>query len=448
MIEPIMYIGIGFLFAGLLVIGVIPLVHARAVRLTRKRLEAMTPMSLAEIQAEKDQLRAEFAMTTRRLEMSVDELKIKSNNQLAEIGKKSEAIGRLRLELNEKTETMFALEARERQLIEEIANVRTELAARTEALAAIEQSFAGAQTQMGEITGRLDDSTRAADGQRVELVALRAQVEALHAQVEAYEIEARDLNARLTAKSSEAEASNRVLGEERTRTEVLGSRVNELERHLLAQTTEAEILERRVQELNMRADEQGRLLGERDYAAAQLRSESEAAARKEADIRHEFAEAENISRAAMERLRAEKIMVESQLKRGEEERAKLVRDIESIRREAETASAAERMENTVMRDRIAELAAEMARITSLIEGPGNPIETILAESARAGGNGAGNGASAGSTSGDGKGSLTDRIRALQTRPRVASASQASVPQGSYEAPHEGPHKEPQLAAKV
>ena len=32
MIEPIMYIGIGFLFAGLLVIGVIPLVHARAER--------------------------------------------------------------------------------------------------------------------------------------------------------------------------------------------------------------------------------------------------------------------------------------------------------------------------------------------------------------------------------------------------------------------------------
>jgi hypothetical protein len=80
------------------------------------------------------------------------------------------------------------------------------------------------------------------------------------------------------------------------------------------------------------------------------------------------------------------------------------------------------MENAVMRDRIAELAAEMARITSLIEGPGNPIETILAETARTGSNGTGNGA--GATSGDGKGSLTDRIRALQTRPRVAAASQA------------------------
>ena len=34
MIESVMYIGIGFLIAGLLVIGVLPLVHGRAVRLT------------------------------------------------------------------------------------------------------------------------------------------------------------------------------------------------------------------------------------------------------------------------------------------------------------------------------------------------------------------------------------------------------------------------------
>jgi len=46
MVEPIMYIGIGFLIAGLLVIGCIPLVHARAVRLTMRRLEALTPLSM------------------------------------------------------------------------------------------------------------------------------------------------------------------------------------------------------------------------------------------------------------------------------------------------------------------------------------------------------------------------------------------------------------------
>ena len=75
MIESIMYVGIGFLTAGLLVIGVIPLVHARAVRLTMRRLEALTPLSMAEIQADKDLLRAEFAMSTRRLELSVEQIK-------------------------------------------------------------------------------------------------------------------------------------------------------------------------------------------------------------------------------------------------------------------------------------------------------------------------------------------------------------------------------------
>src|SRR3981081_1256230 len=134
MIEPIMYMGIGVLVAGLLVIGAIPLVHARAVRLTMKRLEAMTPMSMAEIQADKDQLRAEFAMSTRRLEMSVEQMKAKTTRQLAEIGKKSEAIGRLKLELGEKTAALFALEAKEKQLTDDLQSLRGELEARSGAL--------------------------------------------------------------------------------------------------------------------------------------------------------------------------------------------------------------------------------------------------------------------------------------------------------------------------
>ena len=127
MVEPIMFIGIGFLVAGLLVIGVIPLVHARAVRLTMRRLEALTPLSMAEIQADKDQLRAEFAMSTRRLEMSVEQMKAKTTNQLAELGKKSEAIGRLKLELGEKTATVFALEAKEKQLNDDVQALRRHL---------------------------------------------------------------------------------------------------------------------------------------------------------------------------------------------------------------------------------------------------------------------------------------------------------------------------------
>jgi hypothetical protein len=119
MIEPIMFFGIGFLVAGLLGLVLVPLVHNRAVRLTMKRLEAATPLSMAEIQADKDQLRAEFAMSTRRLELSVEQMKSKTTSQLAELGKKADSINRLKLELGEKTAAIFALEAREKSLREQ-----------------------------------------------------------------------------------------------------------------------------------------------------------------------------------------------------------------------------------------------------------------------------------------------------------------------------------------
>ena len=101
MIEPIMYLAIGFLVSMLFGLMIVPLVHNRAVRLTTRRLEAATPLSMAEIQADKDQLRAEFAMSARRLEMSVDQLKNKTTSQLAELGKKSDAINRMKIELGE-----------------------------------------------------------------------------------------------------------------------------------------------------------------------------------------------------------------------------------------------------------------------------------------------------------------------------------------------------------
>src|ERR1700680_1581749 len=142
MIEPIMFVGIGFLVAGLLVIGVIPLVHARAERLTTRRMEALTPLSMAEIQADKDQLRAECAMSTRRLEMSVEQLKAKTTSQLTEIGKKSDAIGRLKLELGEKTAALFALEAKERQLMDELRSFRDEIASKGGTLAEAQSALA------------------------------------------------------------------------------------------------------------------------------------------------------------------------------------------------------------------------------------------------------------------------------------------------------------------
>ena len=69
-------------------------------------------------------------MSTRRLEMSVDQMRAKTTKQLAEIGQKSEAIGRLKLELGEKTASLFALEAKEKQLSDDLKSAQDELAAK------------------------------------------------------------------------------------------------------------------------------------------------------------------------------------------------------------------------------------------------------------------------------------------------------------------------------
>jgi chromosome segregation ATPase len=423
MIEPIMFVGIGFLVAGLLVIGVIPLVHARAVRLTMRRLEALTPLSMAEIQADKDQLRAEFAMSTRRLEMSVEQMKAKTTSQLAEIGKKSEAVGRLKLELGEKTAALFALEAKEKQLNDDLQNLRNELAGKGSSHEEIERMLAATQAELAQVSGNFHESSVTADSQRVELVALRAQVEVLKSQIESYEKEVKELRDRLTYKTSESAMYSQQLTEERLKAEQAGNRIGELDRQILAQSTEAEVLNRRVQELTTRLDEQGRFLADREFVSDQLRNEAMAAQKTEAEVRAALAEAENRHQLATEALRAEKTQVEEQLKQSQAERAKLQTEITGMKREAENAWANERMENAVLRERINDVAAEVARLTSALEGPQSPIDAILKADTGRPAVVNGGAPSIAPGGGESKGTLADRIRALQGRAsRVAQAS--------------------------
>ena len=67
MIDIGMYVALGFLLASLLALIVAPAFWRRAVRLTKRRIEMTMPMSASDIQADKDQLRAEFAIELRRV---------------------------------------------------------------------------------------------------------------------------------------------------------------------------------------------------------------------------------------------------------------------------------------------------------------------------------------------------------------------------------------------
>ena len=206
MIEPIMYLAIGFLVSMLFGLMIVPLVHNRAVRLTTRRLEAATPLSMAEIQADKDQLRAEFAMSARRLEMSVEQLKNKTTSQLAELGKKTDAINRMKIELGEKNATIFSLEAREKAVKEQLRATEEEFAAKTELLRNAEKALNDKQAELGKINHELSDRSMMADSRQVELVAVRTQIEQFKGRVGDAEKEFTATQARLAQERTDSEA--------------------------------------------------------------------------------------------------------------------------------------------------------------------------------------------------------------------------------------------------
>jgi chromosome segregation ATPase len=411
MVEPIMYLAIGFLISMLFGLMIIPLVHNRAVRLTTRRLEAATPLSMAEIQADKDQLRAEFAMSARRLEMSVDQLRNKTTSQLAELGKKTDAINRMKLELGEKNATIFALEAREKAMKEQLRATEEEFVTKTDSLRSAEHALTDKQNELTKLNAELSDRSMMAESRQVELVAVHTQIDMLKGRVTEAEREYTTTQSRLEQERRDSEKASRELTEARGRVENLSQRVADLDRQLIVQIKEAEMLGSRVTDLEARLTTQGKLLAERDYENTQLRKTSEAAERTIKELRHEIELTNSGTWPALEKLKAEKAAAEEQLRVAREERAKLQRDLNAITEQAEASWATERMENALLRERINDIAAEVAKLAMQLEGPNSSIETILGEPATVAK--PANGAPPTHEGTPEGGTLAERIRALQ-----------------------------------
>ena len=99
MINALMFGALGFFVACLLALMLAAPLWNRAVRLTTRRLEATMPMSLNDIQADKDQLRAEFAIELRKVEVALEKAKERAARELIEANKRRVEISVLNSEL-------------------------------------------------------------------------------------------------------------------------------------------------------------------------------------------------------------------------------------------------------------------------------------------------------------------------------------------------------------
>ena len=183
MILSLMYMGIGFLFAALTLVAVIPSIHDRAVRLTTSRLRASLPESMEEIEANKDLLRAEFAMSTCRFEKRLEQLKHKSADQLVELGKRADVINRLKIdrgalkvELAETNALLEALKADKNLLRAEFAITTCRIEKTVEQL---KHKSADQLVELDKKTGVINRLKIERDALKVELTELNAQLEVL-----------------------------------------------------------------------------------------------------------------------------------------------------------------------------------------------------------------------------------------------------------------------------
>jgi hypothetical protein len=149
-LEYFMVGGIGFLAAWLMALIVMPAVHHRAVRLTRRQYDQL-PLSIQEMRAEKDSIRAGFAAATTKLEISLAQLREKTAAHATDLAKKTQLIARLKQELEAVDTALKETEEREQTARTELRNTKRELAGRDAALSAAEQEIAAIKAEVAAI---------------------------------------------------------------------------------------------------------------------------------------------------------------------------------------------------------------------------------------------------------------------------------------------------------
>ena len=422
MIELIMLFALGFLTASLLALILLSAVWHRAVRLTTKRIEGAIPVSMAEIQADKDQLRAEFAMSTRRLETSVEQLKLKTTEQFAELGRKNDTIRRLKTESEEKSARVSALEAQERNLREKLASTEEELALKSKELHEAEAQLARKTNELADAARSISDRASESDSRRLEVQALEGQCSTLKERIAGLEKEVAAAEERAAEERTAADRAARSLVDERTNVQSLNQRLSDMQEQTESGSRHAEQLSKNIAGLESEARRQAELaaqreteltarLAQREAELLELKGGLETSRNEALELHREIENSGRSYNATVEALKAEKSMNEGALAQLRQDRDRLQREVETLKHQAESNWANERVEGALLRERINDVAAEVVRLAANLEGKNSPIQKIIDQAPPARTNGAPQQDTPASDAPPL--SLADRIRALQ-----------------------------------
>jgi chromosome segregation ATPase len=390
-IETAMWFALGFLVAAVLALVLMASLWRRAVRLTTRRIAASVPADAEAALAEKDLLSARFARDLSRYELALSDLRRRNTEERVAVGRQTIALDEMRQARDAETARVEAGLAREAAQAEVIEARDATIRARDEDLALaratigrLEETIADHETTIGSLENRVEE-------RNVEIAARKTEADAREVRIEGILAELAEKKDRIDELRKTLGLAETVVSQEKDRADRLDRRI---ERLVADVADREELADRRHREL------------ERSRQALTSANARIAALTRSVDAANEPTRLGDNMERSVDLLEQQKIELETRLDAAERERDRLaaaVRDLERSRSASPGDGAATR---AALREQMADLAAEMVRLTASVEGAGSPIAGLVD----------------GKTPGEGpRPSLADRIRAVRAAGQTAQS---------------------------
>jgi chromosome segregation ATPase len=398
---------LGFLSAGFIALIVAPMVWRRAVALTRKRIEASVPLTLTEIQADKDRMRAEFAMATRRLEINFKNFREKAAAQIVEINRNREELKQLMAERTERHEALTRLEVQAGEVRAELRRREDELQVLTEKLEEAENLLEQRAAEIEKLGRMYDDASFTSSNRQLEIVARESEIEKLNNDMATLRSERREIDRRSQEIAAESQAAREALKAEQERALALEARIERLLATVADRDEKIDRGEREVARMRDTVKASSGAEGELQAQIAALQAEKAKIENERNEIAEQLASyTTGAKQKEMEKLMAkvsaDRELLEERLKILTRENRKLKVDVAVHERTKSEEWSGERRQSAILREQMNELAAEVVKLTAALEGPDSPINAALGPAGEAD-----------NDTGKKITSLADKVRALQ-----------------------------------
>lgn len=369
-----MIFALGLLTMGLLMLLFLPALWRRATRLATRRLEMRMPLSMSEIVAERDQLRAEFAAERRKLEQRSERLSANLAEARADLGERSVRTVQLDDMLKE---TRADLEHARGQIdiLERQANeIDLERFALEKSYYDSEGMLHRRTAQLENLSGRFAQLQQISDERRALIGSLQTRVEGLEIELESALKKLDTTQKDLTEKISIAQFLERERDQFRSDSVSARNRREQLQQNVAAQQRQIESLDaalrtarRECAKIDEEIDHLKTQLSESSGREERLRQEIKAQSAADETTRKAEAEREEAHKAAIASLQG---ALDAARRDGQTLRSELAELRRSVVR-ANSGSPADHLEQTspdgdmlILRRAIADLGSEIIRVAS------------------------------------------------------------------------------------